>query len=112
MHIAASRPLCISEAEMPEETLAKEKEIFMAQAEESGKPADIAEKMVVGRMKKFLKENTLMGQPFVKNPDQTVGELVKAANASIDQMVRFEVGEGLEKRSDDFVAEVMAQAGG
>ena len=111
MHIAASRPLCISENDMDSSILEKEKEIFSAQAAESGKPADIIEKMVGGRIKKFLKENTLLGQPFVKNPDQTVGELLAAANASITQMVRFEVGEGLEKRNEDFVAEVMAQAG-
>lgn len=111
MHIAASQPLCVSSDEMDQSVLEKEKEIFMAQAAESGKPAEIIEKMIGGRMKKFLKENTLLGQPFVKNPDQTVEELLKASNASVTQMVRFEVGEGMEKRSDDFVAEVMAQAG-
>lgn len=110
MHIAASRPLCISEADMDSDLLTKEKEIFIAQAQESGKPADIVEKIVAGQVKKFLKENTLLGQPFVKNPDQTVGDLTKAAGVTITQMVRFEVGEGIEKRSDDFVAEVMAQA--
>ncbi len=112
MHIAASRPLCISENDMERNLLDKEKEIFIAQAEESGKPADIIVKMVAGRIQKFLKENTLLGQPFVKNPDQTVGDLLKQAGATITEMTRFEVGEGLEKRSDDFVAEVMAQAGG
>ncbi len=112
MHIAASKPLCISEKEMDSGLLEKEKEIFIAQAQDSGKPADIIEKMVVGRVKKFLKENTLLGQPFVKNTDQTVGELVQKAGVTIIQMVRFEVGEGLEKRSEDFVAEVMAQAAG
>ncbi len=111
MHIAASNPTCISEADMPQELLAKEKEIFMAQAKESGKPDEIAEKMVVGRMNKFLKENTLLGQPFVKNPDQTIEQLLKEAGASVVSMVRLEVGEGIEKREDDFVAEVMAQAG-
>ena len=112
MHIAAIRPLCIGAQDMPASELAKEEAIFKAQAEESGKPAEIAQKIVAGRMKKFLKENTLLGQPFVKNPEQSVGDLVTAAGASVEQMVRFEVGEGLEKRSDDFVAEVMAQAGG
>lgn len=112
MHIAASRPVCLSEKDMPAETLAREKAIFTAQAEESGKPEKIVENMVTGRMKKFLKENTLLGQPFVKNPDQTVAQLVEAAGATIEQMICFEVGEGMEKRSDDFVAEVMAQAGG
>jgi len=112
MHIAASKPLCISEQEMDSSLLEKEKEIFIAQARDSGKPADIIEKMVAGRIKKFLKENTLLGQPFVKNTDQTVGELVNDAGVTIIQMVRFEVGEGLEKRSEDFVSEVMAQVGG
>ena len=112
MHIAASRPMCISEDDMSPDTLAREKEIYLAQAQESGKPENIVEKMVAGRMKKFLKENTLLGQPFVKDPDQTVAGLLQAAGAEVLEMVRFEVGEGLEKRSDDFVAEVMAQAGG
>lgn len=111
MHVAASRPLCISESDMDTAVVEKEKEIFAAQAAESGKPAEIVEKMVGGRIKKFLKENTLLGQPFVKNPDQTVAELLSSASASVEQMTRFEVGEGLEKRADDFVAEVMAQAG-
>lgn len=110
MHVAASRPLCISESEMDSAVLEKEKEIFSAQAAESRKPADIIEKMVSGRIKKFLKENTLLGQPFVKNPDQTVGELLNATGVSVLQTVRLEVGEGLEKRSEDFAAEVMAQA--
>ena len=111
MHVAASNPLCISEADMDSAVVQKEKEIFVAQAEESGKPAEIIEKMVGGRIKKFLKENTLLGQPFVKSPDQTVAELVGGAGASVVAMARFEVGEGLEKRSEDFVAEVMAQVG-
>ena len=110
MHIAASRPLCIGEKDMDAKELKRERAIFMAQAKESGKPAEIAEKMVAGRMKKFLKENTLLGQPFVKNPDQSISQLVDAAAATVEQMARFEVGEGLEKRADDFVAEVMAQA--
>ena len=111
MHIAATRPLCVSENEMDPAVLEKEKEIFKAQAAESGKPADIIEKMVGGRINKFLKENTLLGQPFVKNPDQTVAALLKEKSAEVVSMVRFEVGEGIEKRADDFVAEVMAQAG-
>ena len=112
MHVAASRPLCIDESEMPDELLHKERDIYTAQAAESGKPPEIVEKMVTGRIKKFLKENTLVGQPFVKNPDQSVGELLSGQKASVVSMSRFEVGEGLEKRSDDFVAEVMAQAQG
>lgn len=110
MHIAASRPLCIGEQDMPAQVLEKERAIFTAQAEESGKPANIAQKIVEGRIRKFLAENTLLGQPFVKNPEQSVGELLAAAGATVEGMERFEVGEGLEKRDDDFVAEVMAQA--
>jgi elongation factor Ts len=112
MHVAASRPVCIDESEMPDELLQKERDIYTAQAAESGKPPEIAEKMVTGRIKKFLKENTLLGQPFVKNPDESVGDLLSGQQASVVSMFRFEVGEGLEKRSDDFVAEVMAQAQG
>jgi elongation factor Ts len=112
MHVAASRPVCIDESEMPDELLKKERDIYTAQAAESGKPPEIAEKMVTGRIKKFLKENTLLGQPFVKNPDESVGDLLSGQQASVVSMSRFEVGEGLEKRSDDFVAEVMAQAQG
>ncbi len=111
MHTAASNPACISDADMPAELLEKEREIFIAQAKESGKPDEIIEKMIDGRMKKFLKENTLLGQAFVKNPDQTVAQLLKEAGASVKQIQRFEVGEGIEKKEDDFVAEVMAQAG-
>jgi len=111
MHIAASNPTCISAAEMPAELLEKEKDIFVAQARESGKPDNIIEKMIEGRMKKFLKENTLLGQAFVKNPDQSVEQLLKDGGASIVGFSRLEVGEGIEKKEDDFVAEVMAQAG-
>ncbi len=111
MHIAASNPTCISEAEMPAELLEKEKDIFVAQARESGKPDNIIEKMIEGRMKKFLKENTLLGQAFVKNPDQSIEQLLKDGGASIVSFNRLEVGEGIEKKEDDFVAEVMAQAG-
>ena len=110
MHIAASRPVCISEADMPSDVLTREREIYTAQAAESGKSPEIVEKMVDGRVRKFLKENTLLGQPFVKNPDISVTELLAQGNASMDGMLRFEVGEGLEKKVDDFVAEVMAQA--
>lgn len=109
MHVAASNPRCISADQMPSEVLAAEKEIFVAQARESGKPDNIIEKMIEGRMAKFLKENTLLGQPFVKNPDQTIAQFLKENNASISNFVRLEVGEGLEKKQDDFVAEVMAQ---
>lgn len=111
MHIAATNPTCISEAEMPAELLEKEKDIFVAQARESGKPDNIIEKMIEGRMKKFLKENTLLGQAFVKNPDQSVAQLLKDNGAEMVSFTRLEVGEGIAKKEDDFVAEVMAQAG-
>ncbi len=110
MHIAASNPMCVSAAEMSADVMAKEKDIFMAQAQESGKSDNIIEKMVQGRVAKFLKENTLLGQFFVKNPEQTIAKLLEANGASVTRMARFEVGEGIEKKVDDFVAEVMAQA--
>ncbi|HIF18524.1 MAG TPA: elongation factor Ts [Cycloclasticus sp.] len=112
MHIAAIKPMCISEAEVPAEEIAKEKEIFKSQAAESGKPPEIVEKMIVGKIKKFLKGITLLGQPFVKDGDVTVEQLLKSNNAKIISFVRFEVGEGIEKKEDDFAAEVMAQARG
>jgi len=112
MHIAASRPVCVTEDDVPAETLAKEKEILIAQAEGSGKPMEIIEKMVAGRMRKYLAEITLVGQPFVKDPDQTVGQLLKAAGAEVISFVRYEVGEGIEKKQEDFAAEVMAQVKG
>ncbi len=110
MHIAASNPVCVSEAEMPAEVLAKEREIHIAQAAQSGKPADIVEKMVVGRLKKFIAETTLLGQNFVKDPDQTVEKLLKGQGATVTRFVRYEVGEGIDKKEDNFVEEVMAQA--
>jgi len=112
MHIAASRPECISEADVPADLLAKEKEILVAQAEGSGKPAEIIEKMLEGRIRKYLAEITLVGQPFVKDPDQTIAQLLKAAGAEITAFVRYEVGEGIEKKVEDFAAEVMAQVQG
>ena len=112
MHVAASRPICVSEAEVPTEALDKEREIFSAQAAESGKPEDIIAKMVEGRIKKYLKEVTLLGQPFVKDPDQTVEKLLKSADASVSKMVRLEVGEGIEKKQENFADEVMAQVKG
>ena len=110
MHIAASRPECISENQLSEELLEREKAIFIEQARESGKPDNIIEKMIVGRMKKFVNEVTLYGQSFVKDPDVTVGELVKSNNSKVESFVRYEVGEGIEKKEDNFVEEVMAQA--
>ncbi len=111
MHIAASRPICVSEADVPAENLAKEKEILIAQAEGSGKPANIIEKMVEGRLRKYLSEITLLGQDFVKNPDITVAQLIKDAGAEVSGFIRYEVGEGIEKKQEDFAAEVMAQIG-
>lgn len=112
MHIAASKPACISEEDVSPELIEKEKEIFSAQAAESGKPAEIIEKMVGGRIKKFLKEITLLGQPFVKNPDETVEQLLKNAGAKVVRFERLEVGEGIEKEVDNFAEEVMAQVRG
>ncbi len=111
MHIAASRPVCISSDEVPTELLDKEREIYLAQAADSGKPAEIMEKMVEGRIRKYLNEITLLGLAFVKDPDQTVEKLLKSANSKVMEFVRYEVGEGIEKKADDFVSEVMAQAG-
>ena len=110
MHVAASRPLAILPSDIPPELLEREKAIFSAQAVESGKADAIVEKMVAGRMTKFVRENTLLGQAFVKNADTTVEELLTLESAGVSAMVRYEVGEGLEKRNDDFVTEVMAQA--
>lgn len=112
MHVAASNPQVVNPDDVPEEVVAKEKEIFSAQAKESGKPDDIVEKMVTGRISKFLKEVSLVEQAFVKDPDTTVGKLVKGAGANVLSFIRFEVGEGIEKEEVDFAAEVMAQARG
>jgi elongation factor Ts len=112
MHIAASKPVCIDEKEVPQELLEQEKTVFVAQAQESGKPAEIIEKMVSGRIGKFLKEITLLGQPFVKDPDVTVDKLLQAQKATVNAFIRYEVGEGIEKKTDNFVEEVMAQAKG
>jgi len=112
MHVAAINPLCVDESGVPAETLEQERRIFTEQAEASGKPADIVEKMVTGKVAKFLKENTLVGQPFVKDPDVTIGKLLKGAGASVTGFARYEVGEGIEKKADNFVEEVMAQVKG
>ena len=112
MHIAASRPVCVDESGVPQDMLDKEKEIFAAQAATSGKPADIIEKMVSGRIRKFLGEVTLLGQPFVKDPDQSVAKLLKAAGATVHGFDRMELGEGVEKKTENFAEEVMAQVQG
>jgi len=112
MHIAASKPVCVDETGVPAELLEKEKAILVAEAAESGKPAEIVEKMVMGRIKKYLAEITLVGQAFVKNPDQTVAELLKEHGASVISFHRLEVGEGIEKKEENFAEEVMAQVRG
>ncbi|GAA6184136.1 MULTISPECIES: translation elongation factor Ts [Alteromonadaceae] len=109
MHIAAASPQFVKPEDVPAEVVAKEKEIQLEIAMQSGKPADIAEKMVIGRMKKFTGEVSLTGQPFVKDPSNTVGQLLKSKGADVINFVRFEVGEGIEKKEEDFAAEVAAQ---
>lgn len=112
MHIAASRPEYVSRDQVPAAAIAKEKEIFAEQAKASGKPANIIEKMVEGRVSKFVNEVTLVGQPFVKDPDTTVEKLLKSKNAKVVRFARFEVGEGIDRGAKDFAAEVMAQVKG
>ncbi|MFA3789507.1 translation elongation factor Ts [Aliiglaciecola sp. SL4] len=109
MHIAAASPQFVKPEDVPAEVVAKEKEIQLEIAMQSGKPAEIAEKMVIGRMKKFTGEVSLTGQPFVKDPSNTVGQLLKSKGADVINFVRFEVGEGIEKKEEDFAAEVAAQ---
>ncbi|MCP4431889.1 MAG: elongation factor Ts [Gammaproteobacteria bacterium] len=109
MHIAAANPQFIDENSVPADYVEKEKAILIAQAESSGKPMEIIEKMIQGRLKKFLAEITLMGQPFVKDPDQTVQQLVSKAGGSVNRFIRYEVGEGIEKKVEDFAAEVASQ---
>jgi elongation factor Ts len=110
MHIAASKPVCVSEEQVPADLLAKEREIFTAQAKESGKPDNIIEKMIEGRIRKYLGEITLVGQPFVKDPDTSVGKLLDGKGAKVNGFIRFEVGEGVEKKQENFAEEVAAQA--
>ncbi|MEJ2139601.1 MAG: translation elongation factor Ts [Gammaproteobacteria bacterium] len=109
MHIAAASPICVSEAGVPAEQLERERRILTEQAQMEGKPAEIVAKMVEGRLRKYLAEITLIGQPFVKDPDTTVGKLLKQNKATVASFVRFEVGEGIEKKQEDFAAEVEAQ---
>ncbi len=112
MHIAASKPIVISPEHVSQELIAKEKEIYLAQAANSGKPQDIIEKMVAGRLKKFLDEVSLVGQPFVKDPDVTISALLNKHRAKVLAFYRFEVGEGIEKVTEDFRESVMSQAHG
>lgn len=109
MHVAAASPSYVKPEDVPADVVAKEKEIQLELAIQSGKPAEIAEKMVIGRMKKFSGEVSLTGQPFVKDPSMNVGALLKSKNADVINFVRFEVGEGIEKKEEDFAAEVAAQ---
>lgn len=112
MHVAAVSPRVVRGEDMPAEVLVKEEEIIRAQPDMAGKPAEIVDKMIVGRMKKFLAENSLTEQPFVKNPEIKVGQLVKDAGATVTSFVRLEVGEGIEVAEVDFAAEVAAQLKG
>ena len=112
MHVAALKPICVSTDEVPADAVEKEKEVFSAQAAESGKPPEIIEKMITGRINKFLNEVALHGQDFVKDPAISIGKLLKAENATVVAFTRVEVGEGIEKKVEDFAAEVAAQAKG
>lgn len=112
MHVAASRPQCVSPDEVPKDAIEAEKAIFVQQAAESGKHAEIIEKMIAGKLNKYLKEITLLGQPFVKDPDTTIGKLLEQHNATVISFIRYEIGEGIEKKADDFAAEVMTAAQG
>lgn len=110
LHIAASAPLCVNADDVPAETIAKEEEVYRAQAEKSGKPADIVDKIIQGKMRKYLDSVTLLGQIFVKDTDISVGEFLQRNNATVKDFRRYEVGEGVEKAADNFVDEVMSQA--
>ncbi|QLE79126.1 elongation factor Ts [Francisella sp. Scap27] len=112
MHVAAVNPMVVSGEDVPADVVAKEKEIFTAQAKESGKPAEIIEKMIGGRIRKFLDEVALLGQAFVKDPNVKVEQLVKQNNAKVVSFIRLDVGEGIEKKEEDFAAEVMNQIKG
>ena len=109
MHIAAVNPLVVRPEDVPEDVLAKESEIYAAQARESGKPDEIVEKMISGRLRKFVSEVSLLEQQFVKDPESTIRNLLEEVGADIVQFVRYEVGEGIEKEEEDFAAEVAAQ---
>ena len=112
MHVAASRPIAISEADLPAEVLEKEREILRAQIADSGKPAEIQNKIVKGRLDKYLREVTLLGQPFVKDPELSVEKYLDSVSASVRSMARFEVGEGIETKSESLAAQVVAQVRG
>ena len=109
MHVAAVNPMVVRPEDVPEDILAKESEIYSAQARDSGKPEEIVGKMISGRLRKFVAEVSLLEQQFVKDPDVTIRDLLKEVGADIVRFVRYEVGEGIEKEEDDFAAEVAAQ---
>ena len=112
MHVAASNPLCVDASQVPAEVLEKEKDIFRAQALESGKPAEIVDKIIEGRVRKYMEEMTLLGQPFVKDVEVTVEKLLGRVGAKVRRFSRVEVGEGIEKKQENFADEVMAQVRG
>ncbi len=109
MHIAASNPICIDESGIPSDLIEREKNIYNEQAQSSGKPPEIIEKMIQGKMSKFMKEVTLLGQSFVKDPDISIAKLLKNSNAVVTNFIRYEVGEGIEKKEENFADEVMKQ---
>ena len=110
MHIAATNPICIAEKDVPSDVLEKERDITRAQAEQTGKPPEIIEKMVEGKLKKYINEISLVGQSFVKDSEITIGKLLDSRNAAVSEFVRYEVGEGIEKKQENFADEVIAQA--
>ncbi len=112
MHIAASNPVCLDKEDVPEDLVSREKRIFLEQASSSGKPPEIIEKMVEGRMKKFFKEITLLGQSFIKDPDISIRDLLDKSEAKVQSFIRYEVGEGIEKKEENFADEVMKQIKG
>ncbi len=112
MHVAAAAPIVVSQDDVPADVIAKEREIFSAQAKQSGKPAEIIEKMIVGRINKYLDEVSLLGQAFIKDPNITIAKLLASSGAKVKSFVRYQVGEGIEKKQDDFATEVMAQVKG
>ena len=112
MQIAASNPISIDESQISRQKLEEERKIFTTQAKEAGKPDPVVEKIVEGKMRKFISENTLLGQQFVKDTELTVGQVLESNSSTVESFIRYELGEGLEKRTDDFVGEVLAQAAG
>lgn len=112
MHIAASNPLCVAGSDVPADVIEKEREIYREEARQSGKPENILDKIIEGKMRKYLEGVTLLGQAFVKDPDTSVGKLLEKSGATVVAFRRFEVGEGIEKKQEDFAAEVMAQVEG